>query len=315
MSISTVTRRALGASLLATMLALPIVAQAEPLRVGYANIGGFEPYFIAQRNGWFEEAGLDIELIDSSNPQQSIARLMSGELDVTGGSSAPTIAAIAQGVPIRIIYSNQSLDAQPTVGLVVRADSPYHTIADLAGRRIGTLGLQGTGSFLVFRGFREAGMAFDSAELVNMPPQTFIENLQNGNVDAIVPFALFYDLAVSNPNFRLIPEPYETMVGTAGIVTLATEATLAARGDEIARLIEVMDRANAYANEHPDEVRAIDHEMTQLPPAYIDSRPIPPSSVRLDTDRLQALADDMVAFGFIPAAPTVDRMLWERMPR
>ncbi|WP_370267293.1 ABC transporter substrate-binding protein [Nioella sp.] len=314
MSISTVTRRALGAGLFATMLALPVVAQAEPLRVGWSNIGAFEPFFIAERNGWFAEAGLEVELIEASNPQQNVARLMSGELDLVGSGAAPAIAAIAQGVPLKIVLGNQNIDTQPTVGLVVRADSPYQSVGDLEGQSIGTFGLQGTGSFLVFRALREAGFEPDAVELINMPPPTFIENLQNGNVEAIVPFALFYDLALTNPDFRLLSDAYGPMIGTPGIIYLSSEAVLAQRGDEFVTFIEVMARAYDYANAHPDEVRALDAELTQLPQAYIASRPIPPTSVTLDADQLQRLAEDMVAFGFIPSAPTPEQMLWERMP-
>ncbi|TNH14117.1 ABC transporter substrate-binding protein [Halomonas sp. BL6] len=307
--------------LFATAFALTVLmssaqAQDDPLRVSWTDAGSFQPYFIAERQGWFEEAGLNVELVEgSNNPSQAIARLQSGEVDITSTGSTPTIAAIAQGLPIKIVFSNQSLPEQPTVGLVVRSDSPYHSIEDLEDRKIGALGMQSTGSLLVYRAFREAGMPYDSAEMVHMHTTSMIDSLKNENVDAIVPFAIFYDLAINSGDFRLISEPYDNMVGVPGIVNISSERVIAERSDEITKLVEVMDRAYQYANEHPEEVRSVDREMTRLPDDYLDARPIPPTDVRLDTNKLKQLAADLLEFGFINKAPTLDEMLWDGMPR
>lgn len=312
----TQTRAALAAGALALALTTgAALAQSEPLRIAYAAVGSFQPFFIAERNGWFAEAGLTVELLAGGNPQENMARLMSGEVHLAGSGSTPAIAAVAGGAPIQIVFANQNIGDVPTTGLIVRADSPYQTIADLAGQTIGVQGLQGTGALLVNRAFRDAGLPPTSANLTHMPPETHIDNLRNGNVEGVVTFALFYELAARNPDLRVLAEPYETVRGAPGIVYVSSRPALAARGDDIARLIEVLDRASRFANENPDEVRAIDREMTRLPPDYLNSRTITPASVTLDVAALERLAQDMHAFGWIARAPSVDELLWDRMPR
>lgn len=310
------TRAALAAGALAlTLGAGAALAQSEPLRIAYAAVGSFQPFFIAEANGWFAEAGLTVELVPGGSPQENMARLMSGEVHVTGSGSTPAIAAVAGGAPIQIVFANQNIGEVPTTGLIVRADSPYQSIADLAGQTIGVQGLQGTGALLVSRAFRDAGMAPDSATLTHMPPETHIDNLRNGNVEAVVTFALFYELAARNPEFRVLAEPYATVRGAPGIVYVSSRPALAARGDDIARLIEVLDRASRYANENPEAVREVDRARTRLPADYLNTRTITPASVTLDTAALQSLAEDMHAFGWIARVPTIDELLWDRMPR
>ena len=316
----TITRRtfvALGSSALSLSLATgPALAQdGEPLRIAYAAVGSFQPFFIAQEQGWFEEAGLTVELTPGGAPQANMARLMSGEVHIAGSGSTPAIAAVASGAPIQIVFANQTIGEVPTTGLIVRADSPYETVADLQGQTVGVQGLQGTGALMINRALRDAGLEPGAINLTHMPPETHVDNLANGNVEGVVTFALFYELAATNPEFRVIEEAYNTVRGAPGIVYTSSLRALEERGDDIATLIEVLDRASQYANEHPEAVREIDRARTRLPADYLDSRTITPASVTLDVAALEQLAQDMHAFGWIGSAPTADELLWDRMPR
>ena len=315
-----VTRRAfaamtVGALALTLTTGTALAQNREPLRIAYAAVGSFQPFYIAERNGWFEEAGLAVELVPGGNPQENMARLMSGEVHVAGSGSTPAIAAVAGGAPVKIVFANQNIGEIPTTGLIVRADSPYNSVADLEGRTVGVQGLQGTGALMINRALRGAGLEPGAVTLTHMPPETHVDNLRNGNVEGVVTFALFYELAATNPEFRVIEEAYETVKGAPGIVYTSSTRAIAERGDDIATLIEVLDRASRHANENPDEVRAIDRERTRLPREYLDSREITPAGVTLDVTALEQMAEDMYAFGWISRAPSVDEMLWERMPR
>lgn len=290
-------------------------AQSEPLRVAYAAVGSFQPFFIAQEKGWFEEAGLTVELVPGGNPQENMARLMSGEVHAAGTGLTPAIAAVAGGAPIQIISGNQNMGEEPTTGLIVRSDSPYQTVSDMAGETIGVQGLQGTGAMMVSRALVEKGSEPGAVTLTHMPPETHIDNLRNGNVDGVVSFALFYELAANNDDFRVLEDAYDVIEGAPGIVYVSSKMAIEERGDDLARLIEVMDRASQYANENPDAVRAVDRKATRLPQGYLESRIITPASVTVDTEKLMEVAEDMHAFGWTPRVPTEDELLWEGMPR
>lgn len=290
-------------------------AQSEPLRIAYAAVGSFQPFFIAQEKGWFEEAGLTVELVPGGNPQENMARLMSGEVHAAGSGLTPAIAAVAGGAPIQIISGNQTMGEEPTTGLIVRADSSYQKVSDMAGKTIGVQGLQGTGALMVSRALVAEGSAPGAVSLTHMPPETHIDNLRNGNVDGVVSFALFYELAARSDEFRVLEDAYDVVKGAPGIVYVSSTRAIAERGEDLARLVEVMDRASQYANENPDEVRAVDAAQTRLPTDYLESRVITPAGVTINTEKLLSVAEDMQAFGWTPRVPTVDELLWEGAPR
>ncbi|WP_421953255.1 ABC transporter substrate-binding protein [Pelagibacterium sp.] len=294
----------------------PALAQeGEPLTIAYAPVGSFEPFFIAERMGWFEEAGLIVELQEGSAPDQNIARLLSGEVDIVGTGSTPVVAAIANGVPIKITFGNQTLEPVATTGLITRQDAPYQSIGDLEGQTVGVQGLQGTGAFMIKRALRAAGLSPDAINVTHMPPETHIDNLKNANVEAAVPFAMFFEQAKTDPALRLLEEPYQYVEGMPGIVYASSTAALAERGEDIATLIEVLERAYAYAAENPDEVRELDKELTRFPEDYLDTRNLATPSLVIDREQLEALAQDMVEFGFITEAPSYDDLMWDQAPR
>lgn len=290
-------------------------AQSDPLRIAYAAVGSFQPFFIAQEKGWFEEAGLTVELVPGGNPQENMARLMSGEVHAAGSGLTPAIAAVAGGAPIQIISGNQTMGEDPTTGLIVRADSSYQKVSDMAGKTIGVQGLQGTGALMVSRALVAEGSEPGAVSLTHMPPETHIDNLRNGNVDGVVSFALFYELAARSDEFRVLEDAYDVVKGAPGIVYVSSTRAIAERGEDLARLVEVMDRASQYANENPDEVRAVDAAQTRLPADYLESRVITPAGVTINTEKLLSVAEDMQAFGWTPRVPTEDELLWEGAPR
>lgn len=308
-------RLALGACLALGLAPVAASAQdADPITFAIGPQGPFEGIILAQEQGFFEEAGVSVEFVDASAPAQNIARLLSGEIDVTGSGIAPVLSAVASGVPIKVIFNSETIGEPRAVGLLVLADSPYQSIGDLVGEAVGVMGTQGNGGILVKRALAAEGLDPDAIELVNMPVNTHLDNLRNGNVAAVVPFSLFYDMASAQPDIRVIDEAYAALEGMPGTVYIASDRVIAERGEDLQKMIGAIERGFAYANENPDAVRAVDADRTQMPPEYIQNRTLPTADITVTTASIEALAEDMAAFGFASRAPTLDEVVWENAP-
>ncbi|MDC0739385.1 ABC transporter substrate-binding protein [Cognatishimia sp. SS12] len=295
-------------------LALPIVAAAQDFKLAYAPVGSFEPLLIAQEKGWFKEAGLDVELIRGSRPSDDIARLLSGEIDIAATGSIPGVSAISNGVPIQFVFGSTVASEIPNSGLVVRDGDPYHTVNDLKGKRVGMFGTQGQGTIMMLRSMYANGMEKGDIEFQNLPNDTHIENLKNGNVEAIIPLSLYYGLALENPDFRAIDEPSSHMVGLPSISYVATKRFADENADKLQTLISVLERAYAYANENELEVRETTKKHTRLPHDFIDKRRVVPSTIHLVTEQLERLGQDMVTFGLLKRAPSAEELVWSGAP-
>ena len=92
------------------------------------------PLVVAREKGFFEEAGLDVELVAPADPNDPPKMVAAGQADL-GISYQPQLhLQVSEGLPVTRIGT---LIATPLVTMMVLPDGPVATIADLKGRSIG----------------------------------------------------------------------------------------------------------------------------------------------------------------------------------
>ncbi len=90
-------------------------------------------YFYALTHGLYRQAGLDVQ-ISPIGPNASVEpQVALGKYDFGLGSSDQVLIARSRGIPLVMVMG--SLQHDP-VGVMVHADSPVHTFADLEGRTV-----------------------------------------------------------------------------------------------------------------------------------------------------------------------------------
>ncbi len=92
--------------------------------------------YLAQRNGWYADAGLDVTIIQPGE-QGGLPALASGDADFAVSVQEALTAARAQGAPV---VSVAAIIASNTSSLVALAATGIETPADLAGHRYGGFG-------------------------------------------------------------------------------------------------------------------------------------------------------------------------------
>ena len=129
-------------------------ARAQPVKVRLGTAtpgGGFPVYgdaFIAAIKA--QDPGLEIEAINTKGSTENVPRLEAGTLDIAlvqGEVVHESLAGVGRPpANLKIVTA-----MYPTAGMfVVRADSPYRTIADLKGKPI-AWGAQGSGLVILGR--------------------------------------------------------------------------------------------------------------------------------------------------------------------
>ncbi len=151
--------------LAATMLAaFPARAQAVKVRLGTATPGGGFPVYGAA----FVEAvrradpTLEIEAINTKGSTENVPRLEAGTLDIAL-VQGEVVHESLQGIGRPPADLKVLTAMYPTAGMfVVRADSPYRSIADLKGKPI-AWGAQGSG-LVIFGRYAMDGIGLDAAK-------------------------------------------------------------------------------------------------------------------------------------------------------
>jgi NitT/TauT family transport system substrate-binding protein len=92
------------------------------------------PNIVAKELGFFEDEGLDVTLLASDTTIPYVAFLMNDQADLVMLDAPQTFQAVNANQPIAVVF--EGMQYAPEV-LIVRADSPIQSVADLKGKTIG----------------------------------------------------------------------------------------------------------------------------------------------------------------------------------
>jgi putative hydroxymethylpyrimidine transport system substrate-binding protein len=95
------------------------------------------PLFVAEQQGYFKEAGLDVVMVGPADPSDPPKLVAAGKATIALTYEPQFIEQVEQGLPLIRIGT---LVDKPLSCLVVLKDSPIQSIRDLKGKRIGYSG-------------------------------------------------------------------------------------------------------------------------------------------------------------------------------
>lgn len=237
------TRRSVIALAGVATVARPGRAHARPaLRVADQK-GGAKS--LMQAAGVLDGLGYDLEWSLFAGAPMLLAALNAGAVDVGQIGDAPLSFAIAGGNRMRVIAAQRS---DPGItALVVRNSSPVRDVHDLPGRSIATLHGQ-TGQYLTLAALKRAGLGFDAARFVFMPPNAAHVALNAGSVDGWASWGPYIAQAELGDGAREIVNGRGLMSGLAYVV--ATPQAVAEKRPELADFIGRLRRAQAWSQSH-----------------------------------------------------------------
>lgn len=155
------------------------------------------PYEVARHQGYFSDAGLDVDLVYVRGGTAAMQALVGGAVDYAATSFDVALAAYARGARIVRFFTTGRL---PLFALVVapKAAGQVTRLDQLRGRTVGVSALGNADHVLLLYLLRRAGVAPESVHFAVLGPNMF-EALRYGQVDA-----------------GMVQEPGSTLVEHAG---------------------------------------------------------------------------------------------------
>lgn len=171
---------------LAALLAafLPLGAQANDkmtILLDWFVNPDHAPLIVAREKGFFAARGLDVDLVAPADPNDPPKLVAAGRADLAVSYQPQLHVQVAEGLPLKRVGT---LVATPLNSLVVLADGPVRTLADLKGRKIG-YSVGGFEDALLATMLSQAGLSADDVTLVNVN-FSLSPSLMSGQVDAVI---------------------------------------------------------------------------------------------------------------------------------
>jgi NitT/TauT family transport system substrate-binding protein len=276
----------------------------------------FEPLYIAEEQGYFSDAGLNVTIkAGAADTSQNAPSIVNGEAQFAMTDSSGFVKAAASKLPVQIASALQAATKKtpPSDGLVVKAGSPIKSFADVGGKTIALSALGGTLQFICEYAAKAAGVDPSTIKFVALPPTGLVDAVKKGQVDASYVFAAFLDAAKAQ-GLTAIGEGTNVLPGLPQAVLFASRSWLAKNAAAAKKFTDAVAKAVTYANSHADDVRAIDVKYTTMTADYIKTRQIQIYSVEINKGIVSTIIKDMLQFGIIKAAPDESAMYWDQMP-
>jgi NitT/TauT family transport system substrate-binding protein len=277
----------------------------------------FEPLYIAEEQGFFKAAGLNVTIkAGAADTSQNAPSIVNGEAQFAMTDSSGFLKAAAQKLPVRIVSALQAATTKtpPSDGLLVKPDSTIKSFADVGGKTIGLPALGGTLQFICQYFAKQAGVDPSAVKFVALPSASLVDAVKNGQVDGAYLFATFLD-AGKAAGLRAIGIGTNALPGLPQAVLFAGQTWLSGNADAAKRFIDAVAKGVDYANSHPDDVRAVDAKYTTLPADYIKNRTIQIFSTPVNTVVMKTIIAEMVTYKIIKATPDENTLYWDQMPK
>lgn len=161
------------------------VAQTMKLSVLLPPVDTAAEIFIAQDQGFFAQAGLDVQIEPGTNGSAIAAAVSTDAVDI-GYSDLVTLAkAHLKGIPfVAIAPAAIWTSAVPTAALVVQTDSPIKTAKDLAGKVIAIPGLATLAEYSPRAWIDQNGGDDSTVKFIEMPYSAMPAAITAGRIDA-----------------------------------------------------------------------------------------------------------------------------------
>jgi len=139
------------------------------------------PLIIAQENGYFADAGLEVDIIAPADPSAPPKMVAAGQADIAVSYQPQLHLQIAEGLPLVRVGT---LVATPLNCLLALQNGPVKTLADLKGRKVG-YSVAGVEEALLTSMLARYNLALSDIELINVN-FSLSPALMSGQVDAVI---------------------------------------------------------------------------------------------------------------------------------
>jgi ABC-type nitrate/sulfonate/bicarbonate transport system substrate-binding protein len=240
-------------------------AWSASIRVGVATSPLSTPFYVAEKNGYFRDEGLDLVLIDYPSGDNALTQLLDNKVQFATASDLPIMFRSFGSVPFVVLatFAVTSNDAK----LLTSKSTGIRSSKDLSGKRVALV--RGTsGQYLLDLTLLAAGLDPRSVTVVDLDIHRLKQASTDPNIDA---FSLF------QPSARNM---LKQLGSDAVVIPIPRLFTLTFN------LITLRDRAGISGGEQDKVLRALDRAMQ-----YIKAEPS--ASMRILQDRLKMEASDV----------------------
>jgi sulfonate transport system substrate-binding protein len=239
-------------------VAFPALSNAQSsgktMRIGYQKSSTL--LTIIKANGTLEKllasTGVKVSWHEFSSGLPLLEALNTGGIDLSA-DVADTVPVFAQAAGAKLTYIAQEAPSPSAQAIIVRADSPIKSIADLKHKKIAVTKAAGV-HYLLIATLEKAGLKFSDIDPAYLSPADGRAAFERGSVDAWVTWDPFLAGAQRQMQVRILADGRD--VADYQRYYLASTPFVDANADVIAIVFNELKKTGHWVQQHPKEAAA-----------------------------------------------------------
>ncbi|MGJ8524799.1 putative aliphatic sulfonates-binding protein [Halomonadaceae bacterium LMG 33818] len=302
---------ALGALLVGSTLSQAYADSLHQLNVGYQKANIFS---LLKARGTLDKAlekeGIHVNWIQFPAGPQMLEGLNVGSIDLAATGDAPP--AFAQAAQANLVYLGHSPANPQTEAIIVPANSPIKTVADLKGKRV-ALNKGSDVNYLLVKALQKNGLSYNDIQPEYLTPDDALAAFRSGDIDAWAIWDPYLAFAQSQEHAREIT----TAQGLVPHYTfyLATRQFADKYPKVAEEVIQQLEATSKWSNTHQQQTAQLLSQATGLSQDIwsIALKRMPFGAERMTNqiyNAQQSLADTFTQARLIPVKVNVRSAVW-----
>jgi NitT/TauT family transport system substrate-binding protein len=288
-------------------LALPQIARAqtlETIKLTGVPTDDMTPVYYAIKNGMYQKAGIDLQIVPASSGSTATAAVISGTYPMGKTSPVAAIVGHLRGLPLAIIGNGPMWEAKnPFTLTLVANDSGITKASDLNGKTISTAGLNDLAQLGVIAWVDKNGGDIKSLKWVELPNSAQAAALMEHRTSACTLNEPAVTAAVATGKVHVFAAGFTAIAEHFPIGVYITHADFfAAKPDLVRRWMRITYESATYTNTHKGETEAMMSEITKIELPVLQKMPRVNDATSTDVPIMQPLIDTAAKYGFITRA-------------
>jgi NitT/TauT family transport system substrate-binding protein len=246
---------------------------SPPIQFGTLPVIQALPLFVAAEKGYFKEAGLNVELVPFNSAMEKDVAMSAGQISGYFGDMITPMVLTANGTLVKIVATYFNTKSEQRMFAILAAPKyPKKDVQSLASAGI-ACSSNTMLDYLMTRLLGKKGIAANKINLVEVKSIPIrLQMLMSEQVPAAVLPEPLVTLAEMKGARVMIDDKGTGMTGT---VLVFSDQFLTKNPDTVKAFIKVVQKANDFINQNPDQVRPIMNRECKMPEPLHQSFTIP----------------------------------------
>jgi NitT/TauT family transport system substrate-binding protein len=282
------------------------------ITVGALPVVDDAPLYLAQKLGYFKQAGLTVTIDPVTQSTQALPEMLHGTVDVIGGANYVSyFEAQAKGEAQLKVLSEGTDCKADTFAIAALPSSGITKASDLAGKTVGVNLTNNIQTLTANAVLKAAGVNPAKVTYVVIPFPDMAAALKSHKVDAISAVEPFLAGALASDGAKTVVSSCDGPVASFPLSGYFATQSWAEKNPNTARAFQkAMFKAQAYADANPSAVASILPTYTKISAAAAAKLPAGTYPSTLDAGSLQRVTSLMKSGGLLTSPLDVNSMLF-----